>query len=102
MIDMGDKNEMVNINVVIADRQYPLKVLKSVEEQVKTAVKLANERIKEYQSSFPGKDRQDYIAMCLLNFAVERETLQSNSQHFNLQMENRLTELEHILSEFAR
>jgi cell division protein ZapA len=73
---MAEKNETVNINVQLAERLYPLKVLKSDEEKVHSAVKLVNERIKEYQTLYGGKDRQDYMAMCLLNFAVEHQNLQ--------------------------
>jgi cell division protein ZapA len=98
MIDMAEKSETVNINVQLAERLYPLKVLKSDEEKVHSAVKLVNERIKEYQTLYDGKDKQDYMAMCLLNFAVEHQNLQHVSKDDSRLLEEKMIELEKILS----
>ncbi len=94
---MGEKNETVNINVLIAERLYPLKVTKSDEEKVKNAVDLVNERIKKYQGLYDGKDKQDYMAMCLLNFAVEYLNLQEVTQQNDRLLEEKITELEGAL-----
>jgi hypothetical protein len=98
MIDMGEGNETVNINVLIAERLYPLKVSKSDEETVRSAVRLVEEKIKQYQGLFDGKDKQDYMAMCLLNLAVEHENLQRTSQSDNRLLEEKMTELETLLT----
>jgi len=98
MINMAEKNETVNINVLIAERLYPLKVTQSDEEKVRSAVKLVNEKIKEYQALYDGKDKQDYMAMCLLNFAVEQENLQKELQQNDRLMEEKIIELEEVLS----
>jgi len=95
---MAEKSETVNINVQLAERTYPLKVLKSDEEKVHSAVKLVNEKIKEYQAMYNGKDKQDYMAMCLLNFAVEHEKLQNTSQDNVRLLEEKMTELEKVLT----
>jgi cell division protein ZapA len=95
---MGEKMEALNINVLIAERLYPLKVLKSDEEKVHSAVRLVNEKIKEYQALYDGKDKQDYMAMCLLNIAVEHQNLQHGSEENNRLLEEKITELEEVLS----
>jgi hypothetical protein len=95
---MAEKSETVNINVQLAERSYPLKVLRSDEEKVHSAVKLVNEKIKEYQAMYNGKDKQDYMAMCLLNFAVEHEKLQSTSQDSTRLLEEKMIELEQVLT----
>lgn len=97
---MAEKNETVNMNVTIAERSYPLKVLKSEEEKISKAAKLVNERISEYRQTFKGNDKQDYLAMCLLNFAVENLNTQSESQQSYRSIENKISELEQILSTF--
>lgn len=97
-LKMGGKNETVNINVLIAERLYPLKVIKSDEEKVMSAVSLVNEKIKEYQKLYDGKDKQDYMAMCLLNFAVEHVNLQHHTQQNDRLLEEKITELEEVLS----
>ena len=95
---MAEKSETVNINVQLAERTYPLKVLKSDEEKVLSAVKLVNEKIKEYQALYNGKDKQDYMAMCLLNFAVEHENFQAASSDNARLLEEKMIELEKVLT----
>lgn len=92
------KDEMVNINVLIAERQYPLKVAKSDEEKVLNAVELVNGKIKEYRELYGGKDKQDYMAMCLLNIAVELENLQRTLQEHDRLLEEKINELEDVLT----
>lgn len=91
------QDETVNINVLIAERLYPLKVKKSDEERVRNAVKLVTERIKEYQELYAGKDKQDYIAMCLLNVAVEYLGVQHDKQQGIRLLENEVAEIEALL-----
>ena len=95
---MAEKSETVNINVLIAERLYPLKVVKSDEEKVQSAVNLVNEQIKQYQQLYQGKDKQDYLAMCLLNFAVEHVNLQNTTQQNDRLLEEKLNELEQVLT----
>jgi cell division protein ZapA len=95
---MAEKNETVNMNVTIAERSYPLKVLKSEEEKISKAAKLVNERISEYRQNFKGNDKQDYLAMCLLNFAVENLNTQSEKQQSYRSIEDKISELEQMLS----
>lgn len=99
---MGGKNETVNINVLIAERLYPLKVTKSDEGKLQNAVKLVNEKIKEYQKLYDGKDKQDYMAMCLLNFAVEHVNSQEATQNDNRLLEEKITQLEEVLSDASK
>lgn len=66
---MGD---IIVINVVVGDRTYRLKVHKNDEEKVRKTVKLINEKIIQFKTSFAGKDMQDYIAMAILWFATEQ------------------------------
>ncbi|MFN8285762.1 MAG: cell division protein ZapA [Chitinophagales bacterium] len=95
---MGERIETVNINVMIAERLYPLKVAKGDEEKVRNAVKLVNDKIKEYQALYDGKDKQDYLSMCLLNFAVESVNAQSVSFEEHRLMEEKINRLEETLS----
>lgn len=83
---------------MIAERTYPLKVAAQDEAKVKEAVTLVNERIKQYQHRYGGKDKQDYMAMCLLDFAVEKSNSESSSRTNQVQLEEKLNELEQVLA----
>jgi len=84
--------ELIPINVVIADRNYRLKVEPKDEEVVRKTVKLINDKVFEFKRMFAGKDMQDYVSMVLLWFAAE----QSQSTFGIIRQEDTLTKLNSI------
>ena len=60
-----------NITVIIAGRPYPLRVKEGDEPIIRRIVKEVNDKIALYQTSYPRKDRQDWLTMALLTFAVD-------------------------------
>ena len=50
----NNMEELIPINVVIADRSYRLKVEPKDEEMVRKTVKLINEKILEFKNKFAG------------------------------------------------
>ena len=91
-------DDMVQINVMVSDRIYPLRVLESEKEEVLNAVKLVNEKVREYQRIYDGKDKQDYLAMVLLLFAVEHLRSQKKLIIEESALEQKLSALENILA----
>lgn len=65
-------NDLIPVNIVIADRSYRLKIETHEEELIRKTVKLINDKIFEYKENFAGKDMQDYVSMALLWFATEQ------------------------------
>lgn len=63
--------ELIPINILIADRTYRIKTQPSDEEAVRKTVKLINDKIIEFKTHFAGKDMQDYIAMVILWYATQ-------------------------------
>jgi len=61
----------LSIKVSVAERQYPLKIQASDEENVRKAAWKVNERLKEYVEKYAVSDRQDALAMIALEFATE-------------------------------
>ncbi len=66
-------NELIPVNIVIADRSYRLKIEPADEEMVRKTAALINDKINSFKTQFAGKDMQDYIAMVLLWFATEQK-----------------------------
>ncbi len=66
-----ESEELININVIIADRPYPLKIKRSEEEGIRNAAKFVNDKVKEFGNVYAAKDKQDYLAMCALMLAVD-------------------------------
>jgi cell division protein ZapA len=64
--------QLIPVNIVIADRSYRLKIEPSDEEVLRKTAGLINDKISEFKTNFAGKDMQDYVSMALLWFATEQ------------------------------
>lgn len=62
---------MKSIKVSIAGRPYPLKVTEEEEALVMEIAEEIGRRVNEYQSMYRNHDKQDYLAMTLLTYALE-------------------------------
>jgi hypothetical protein len=72
--------ELIPINVLIGDRTYRIRITRADEEVVRKTLKLINDKIIEFKTSFAGKDMQDYVAMVVLWYATEQKA--GGSQQF--------------------
>jgi cell division protein ZapA (FtsZ GTPase activity inhibitor) len=63
--------ELIPINIVIADRTYRIKVNPADEEVVRGSLKIINDKVVEFKTQFAGKDMQDYVAMVLIWYATQ-------------------------------
>ena len=89
--------DIISINVIIADRPYPLKIKKSEEEDVRNAAKEINDKVKQFQQMYVAKDKQDYLAMSALMYAVQNIESQRIKNSNELNFESELSKLEQIL-----
>ena len=95
---MENSEPLVHIHVVIAERQYPLRIRKGEEQKVEQAVAMVNDKIKEYQKMYAGKDKQDYLAMCVLMLAVEQQSLKHRDMESQQTKSDYLSELDNLLT----
>ncbi|HKL91892.1 MAG: cell division protein ZapA [Bacteroidales bacterium] len=62
------------INLLIADKYYPLKIKRSEEELVRKAARLINDRIAQYRNRFnmetSGLETKDLLAMAACQIAL--------------------------------
>ena len=92
----------ININVIIADRPYRLKINQEEEEKVRRAAKEVNDKVKSFQSTYEAKDKQDYLAMAALLFAVEVEKGRHRAPEENDELYAKLDELDKTLADFLK
>ncbi|HIY76052.1 MAG TPA: cell division protein ZapA [Candidatus Sphingobacterium stercorigallinarum] len=95
---MGD----ISIKINIADRVYPLRVSVEEEEVIRHAAKLINEKIKELQENYAVRDKQDLLSMCVLQYATGMIKAERNNQMQDKGVEDALSELDHVLTEFFK
>jgi hypothetical protein len=69
--------ELIPINVLIGDRTYRIRIEPRDEEVVRKTLKLINDKILEFKTTFAGKDMQDYVAMVVLWYATQQKAADS-------------------------
>ena len=75
---MSSQEELIPVNITIADRTYRVRIAPKDEEAVRKTAAIINQKMVEFMNLYAGKDMQDYISMVLLWFTTEQ---QSNGQN---------------------
>ena len=89
-------SDLITVNVIVADRNYRLKISPEDEAVLRNTVQIINEKIVEYKTQLAGKDMQDFVSMVLLWFAT---TNVKHSEKFinNKEIETSLNQVQQLL-----
>ena len=71
---------------------------RNAEENIRKSVKKIEERLKFYEKNYAIKDRQDLLAMCLIEVAAKLESLNNSADKDNKDVELTLVNIESALS----
>jgi cell division protein ZapA (FtsZ GTPase activity inhibitor) len=91
--------ETTHITVIIAGRSYPLIVEKAEEQVVLHTVKSINERITQLQAQFQSKDKQDCLAMTLLELSIGKKDEQPIANTDDPKVQQAIDDLERSLDQ---
>ncbi|MBT6814933.1 MAG: cell division protein ZapA [Flavobacteriales bacterium] len=72
---------------------------RDAEENIRKSVKKIEERLKFYEKNYAIKDRQDLLAMCLIEIATKLESVNDSDTKDNNDIEIKLSSIESALSE---
>jgi len=89
----------LNIKINIANRTYPMTINRDAEENIRKSVKKIEERLKFYEKNYAIKDRQDLLAMCLIEIATKFESVSNSTSKDNKDVQLKLDSIESALSE---
>ena len=64
---------LIPVNILIADRNYRVKISPKDEEAVRKTAALINQKLVEFKGLYAGSDTRDYISMVLLWFTTEQQ-----------------------------
>ena len=90
--------DKLSIKLHIANRIYPMKIERKSEEYIRNAVKKIEERLKFYEDNYAIKDKQDLLAMCLIEYASKFETINNKKVVEDDGLTEKLAELDAILT----
>ena len=90
--------DKLSIKLHIANRIYPMKIERKSEEYIRNAVKKIEVRLKFYEDNYAIKDKQDLLAMCLIEYASKFETVNNKKVVEDDGLTEKLAELDTILT----
>lgn len=61
----------LSLRIKLANREYPMKVKESEEENVREAAKKINEKVRSFRSQFGIEDKQDLLAMVSFDSTIK-------------------------------
>lgn len=92
--------QLIPVNIVVADRSYRIKIKPEEEEEVRRIMKEVNEKIVDFKASYAGKDLQDYIAMALIMYATHPVTSGGKAQAVTTPfLQEKLEKLEEMINQ---
>ncbi|MCC6252915.1 MAG: cell division protein ZapA [Bacteroidia bacterium] len=89
----------LTVNLNIAGRNYPLKVKEGDIDKFKEAEEMINSKIALYERNFSVKDKQDLLAMCLINLANEILNKNVDISNFN-EIAHQINDTEQYITDY--
>ncbi len=90
---------MQKIKLTIADRVYPLSVPEGEEAILREAAKSINAMVEHFEKNYAVKDKQDVLAMCALQVAVQASKETDTSSKENTEIQKKILYLTKYLEE---
>ena len=90
--------DKLSIKLHIANRIYPMKIERKSEEFIRNSVKKIEERLKYYEENYAIKDKQDLLAMCLIEYASKFESVSNKKVVDDDGLSEKLADIEALLS----
>lgn len=78
MLNSELDDSKLSIKVNIADRYYPLRIVRKDEEKIRSAAKRINEKVLYYKQRYADRDVQDALSMATLQFVIRLLELEEN------------------------
>lgn len=91
--------EDILISVEIADRIYKVRVVRQEEEVFRRAINVVKTKTKEYADTYAYKDKQDLLAMVLLQYLTSYIKLEEQQNFFQKDLLLGLERIENLLEE---
>lgn len=86
--------DKLKIKVSIAGRVYPLTINREEEENIRKAASKIEAVVKQFESNYAVKDKQDLLAMCALQLSSKVEETKGKTLLNEPELENSIDALE--------
>jgi cell division protein ZapA len=93
-------SDSVSIKVNIAGKEYPLKVSSAEEQDVKAVELEIKDKLKMLQANYGVKDKQDLLAMSLLQYMMANKKSNTDSEVASSSLHDKIKILEENVSDY--
>jgi cell division protein ZapA len=93
-------SDSVSIKVNIAGKEYPLKVSSAEEHDVRAFELEINDKLKMLKSNYGVKDKQDLLAMSLLQYMMANKKSNIDSELERNDLHDKIKVLEEYVSDY--
>ena len=93
---------MQKIKITIGDRVYPLSVTEGQEAFLRNSAKQIEQMMKHYQQNYAVQDKQDVLAMCALQLALQLRQEEAKSSESSEEIDEKLRTIDTLLSEITQ
>ena len=93
-------SDSISIKVNIAGKEYPLKIASSEREEVLAVESEINENLKTLKTNYGVKDKQDLLAMFLLQYMMANKKRDTYSEGESKSLHDKLKNLEDYVSNY--
>jgi len=90
--------DKLSVKLHVANRIYPMKIERKSEEFIRNAIKTIEDRLKFYEENYAIKDKQDLLAMCLIEYASKFESVNNEKVVDDDGLNEKLAKIESLLS----
>lgn len=91
IFQMAATEDTKQIKVLISGKSYPLKVRTTDEKLVRQIAKEINEKIDQFQVTYPSREQKDCMAMSLLSYALDLHKIRLNPSVAIRQQQEKIT-----------
>jgi len=86
--------DKLKIKISIAGRVYPLTIDRKEEEGIRKAASKIEDILKQFESNYAVKDKQDLLAMCALQVSTKLETIKGKTMVDAPELETEIDQIE--------
>lgn len=90
----------ISISLLIRERTYRLTIKKEEEETIRKVAHDINQRLQDYAQIYAYRDKQDLLAMIVLELATQLEANKNLMEYHNLEIQNRIREIEGMIDQY--
>lgn len=87
----------ISIKIAIAGRVYPLTIKHEDEERVRKSARMIEDKLREFETLYSVRDKQDLLAMSALQFATQAIEAEEKAALSSQAAEKQLLELDNLL-----